>query len=52
MRGWKMGTLLENYKSCLKNDMLNITQQGLSSYDPNLWETAYNDLKKALNYVD
>ena len=48
LRGWKMGSLLENYKK----DRLNLPQQGLSSYDPNLWETAYNDLKKALSYVD
>ena len=52
LRGWKMGLLLKNYKLCVKKDRLNLPQQGLSSYDPNLWETAYNDLKKALRYVD
>ena len=52
LRGWVMGLLLKNYKLCVKEDRLNLPQQGLSSYDPNLWETAYNDLKKALNYVD
>ena len=52
LRGWKMGELLKNYKSCLKNDMLNITQLGLSSGDSESWEEAYNNLKQALNYVD
>ena len=46
---FNMGNLIENYKNSVINDK---SVSLISSDNISQWETAYNNLKKALNYVD
>ena len=46
---FNMGNLIENYKNSVINDK---SVSLIASDNISQWETAYNNLKKALNYVD
>ena len=46
---FNMGNLIENYKNSVINDK---SVSLIASDNISQWETAYNNLKKVLNYVD